>query len=303
MKSKMSKIAALIAGLFITNVGFAQSSADLAAAGNNSMHITLAWVIVVVAVVMLFIAWAMLRVASHLNRYAKGELAKEGKDIQPFWEKVFQVKPVTSDKDTVINHPHDGIYELDNPPPPWFMFLFYGTILFAVIYFIRFNFSESGYTQAEEYKAEMDAAKAEMDAFKASKGGSLLDESTVKLLTDKADLDKGEKIFKSTCAACHGEYGEGKIGVNLADDYWKYGGDIKSVFATISNGTSGGMPPQKMALGPEQRQLVSSYVIYLDEKNIPAGVTKKAPEGKLEQAGGEKTPSDSTAAPADSTGK
>ena len=55
------------------------------------------------------------RVVGGGGLHPKGELGEEYSNRQPFWERVFQVKAVSSDKDTLINHPHDGIYELDNP--------------------------------------------------------------------------------------------------------------------------------------------------------------------------------------------
>lgn len=279
MKNNKLKLGLTVLGLFLMQAAFGQSLEDINAANESyeSFNISLATVLYIFAIILVAIAGGMMLIAVHLKRYLKGELGEEYAKKQPFWEKVFQIKPVASDKDTVINHPHDGIYELDNPPPPWFMFLFYGTMVFAVIYYIRFTFTESGYTQAEEYETEMKMAEEDHAKFLKT-AGEVIDESNVVLLTDAADLEKGATIFKANCVACHGDYGQGISGPNLTDQYWKYGGDIKDVFETVKYGRPGGMQSWKQ-FGAKGMQAVASYVVSLEGSKIPAGVTPKDAEG------------------------
>ncbi len=282
MKNNIIKTALTMVGLLAIQTVFGQSLEDINAANESyeSFNISLATVLYIFAIILVLIAAGMMLVAVHLKRYLKGELGEEYSKRQPFWERVFQIKPVASDQDTVINHPHDGIYELDNPPPPWFMFLFYGTMAFAVIYYIRFTFTDSGYTQAEEYAEEVRIAEEEKSKFLAT-AGDIVDESTVTLLTEEADLAKGKLIFNANCVACHGEYGEGISGPNLTDLYWKYGGDIKDVFETVKYGRPGGMQAWAQNMPPKSLQAVASYVISLEGTKIPAGITPKAAEGDL----------------------
>ena len=134
MKTNIIKTAlTLICIMFIQTV-FGQSLDDITAAKESfeSFNISLATILYIFAIILVLIATGMMVIAVHMKRYLKGQMGEEYAKKQPFWEKVFQIKSVASDKDTVINHPHDGIYELDNPPPPWFMFLFYGSIVIAV---------------------------------------------------------------------------------------------------------------------------------------------------------------------------
>ena len=284
MKNKIIKSVFALAALFLTQAAMGQSLEEIQAAadGGPAYQISLATVLFIFAIILVFIAAGMLLIAVHMKRYLKGELGEAYTKRQPFWEKLFQIKPISSDKDTVINHPHDGIYELDNPPPPWFMFLFYGTIVFALIYYIRFTFTDSGYTQAEEYAQEMKLAEEEQQKILAEGGGDVIDETTVELLTDEADLAKGETIFKANCVSCHGQHGEGIVGPNFTDKYWKLGGDIKDVFGTIKNGSpNGSMASWSKSMSPSALQAVASYVISLEGTTLPDGVIAREAEGEL----------------------
>lgn len=303
MKNNILKSALTLVCIFLIQTVFGQSLDDITAANESyeAFNISLASVLYIFAIILVLIAAGMMLIAVHLKRYMKGELGEEYEKRQPFWEKVFQIKSVASDKDTVINHPHDGIYELDNPPPPWFMFLFYGTILFAVVYYIRFTFTDSGYTQAEEYEMEVKLAEEAHSKFLET-AGDAVDENTVTLMTAEADLQKGATIYDANCKVCHGAYGEGTVGPNLTDKYWKYGGSIKDVFETVKYGRPGGMQPWAQNMGPESLQAVASYVISLEGTQLPPGINGKAPDGDLyERESSDETTTSKEEAPVEGT--
>lgn len=199
---------------------------------------------------------------------------------QSIWEKLFQLKPVYTDRNVTMKHSYDGIRELDNPPPPWFMFLFYGTIAFGVFYFFYYMALGIGPTQEEEYIAQVQKAEVARTAFLAEQAENV-DENTVTLLTDEASLLEGEKIFsdkKCATSACHGEGGRGAVGPNLTDEYWKHGGGIKNVFKTIKYGVVvKGMKSWQDELSPSKIQKVASYVLSL-QGTVTDG---KEPEGEL----------------------
>lgn len=301
-RSNIFKIGLTLTLAILASTGFGQSLDEIKAANESmeSFNISMATVLYIFAIILVFIASGMMLIAVHLKRYVKGEFSEEYAKRTPVWQKIFQIKPLSSDKDTVINHPHDGIYELDNPPPPWFMFLFYSTIVFAVIYYVRFTFTDSGYTQAEEYAMEVKEAEAKHAKF-LTKAGDAIDETNVELLTSEADLAKGKSIFESmNCGSCHGEFGQGIIGPNFTDKYWKLGGDVKDVFKTIKYGTPNGMQAWSQSMGAKGMQAVASYVISLEGTTLPAGIKGKPAEGELfdrNAAGSENTPevTDSTA--------
>jgi mono/diheme cytochrome c family protein len=188
------------------------------------------------------------------------------------------VVKVKDDIDALLmkDHNYDGIMELDNKAPAWFQFLFYITIVFAVIYMVNFHVLKKDNLMLDEYTQEMTAAQMEKDIL--LKSGSYINESNVTSLTAPEDIKAGKDIFLANCIACHGNNGEGTVGPNLTDDFWIHGGGIKNVFATISNGVPAkGMITWKAQMNPKQIQLVASYILTLHGTNPPNG---KAPEGQ-----------------------
>jgi cytochrome c oxidase cbb3-type subunit 3 len=88
----------------------------------------------------------------------------------------------------------------------------------------------------------------------------------------------GEKQFRTSCAACHGERGEGLIGPNLTDRHWIHGGKLTEIYTSVVNGVAGkGMPPWGRALPPDRLQGVVAYIRTLQGTNPPGG---KPPEGQ-----------------------
>jgi cytochrome c oxidase cbb3-type subunit III len=194
------------------------------------------------------------------------------------------------DLDTLLmrDHSYDGIMELDNKAPAWFQFLFYITILFAVVYMVNFHVLKKDNLMIDEYTQEMTAAQQEKDVL--MKSGGFINETNVTVLNSPEDLKAGKDIFVTNCVSCHGNNGEGTVGPNLTDDYWIHGGGIKNVFATISNGVPAkGMITWKAQLNPKQIQQAASYVLSLHGTNPPNG---KPPEGQIYKE--EATTKDST---------
>lgn len=187
-------------------------------------------------------------------------------------------KEGVTEETIIIDHDFDGIKELDNNLPPWWIYLFYATIVFAIIYHIRFDFIKK-YTQAEEYEMEVAAAQIAIAEYKKT-AKDLVDVSTVELLTDATDLSAGKQIFETNCVACHMADGGGGIGPNLTDQHWILGGGIKNVFSTISEGgrDGKGMVAWKQILKPVEMAQVASYVITLGG-TTPAN--PKEAEGEL----------------------
>lgn len=187
-------------------------------------------------------------------------------------------RSIEREQEIVLDHNYDGIRELDNVLPPWWVYLFYATIIFAVVYLVRFHII-GDYDQALEYEQEVAAAQIAIEEYKKN-AKDLVDVNTVEVLTDAADLSAGEKIFQTNCVACHMADGGGGIGPNLTDEYWILGGGIKNVFHTISEGgrDGKGMVAWKQTLKPAQIAQVASYVLSLGG-TTPAN--PKAPEGDI----------------------
>lgn len=190
--------------------------------------------------------------------------------------KLLSLKPMSEEKSLLIDHEYDGIQELNNPTPAWFMYLFYATITFAVGYLLIYHVFGVGQLQYDEYKTEMAVAAKDKEAYLA-KAANRVDETTVKLTTDPAVLASGQAIFKDRCSPCHGDHAQGVVGPNLTDDYWLHGGKINEVFKTIKYGVSAkGMPTWEKQLSPKQISDVANYVKSLKGSN-PAN--PKAPQG------------------------
>jgi len=178
------------------------------------------------------------------------------------------------EKDKLMDHEYDGIRELDNHMPRWWVLGFYFTIAFAAVYLVYYHFA-GGPLSGKEYELEMAAAapKAQQKAAVADTG--------LKPLTDGASLATGEKLFVSqTCSACHNANLGGLVGPNLTDDYWMHGCDYATVMANVSKGfTQKGMMPfgnGKPLAEAELQQLVS--FIFSKKGTNPAGAKAIDPD-------------------------
>lgn len=205
-----------------------------------------------------------------------------------YWE---DPVPQEREGDITLDHNYDGIRELDNHLPPWWVNMFVLTIIWAVGYMYFYHWGGNGPNQEQEYKNAVETAKKEMAIALAGKANSV-DESSVTAMTDAGDLGQGELIYKSVCAACHGQKGEGSVGPNFTDEYWIHGGGIKNVFKTIKYGVPDkGMIAWAAQLKPVDMQKVASYILTLKGTNPP---NPKAPQGEIWKE--EAVPQDTTKA-------
>ncbi len=186
--------------------------------------------------------------------------------------------PVEREDEILTDHDYDGIQELDNRLPPWWLWGFYASIVFAIVYLIRFHVTDYGQSSQEEYAAEMQAAEDRMQQLARSGGIEQIDVENLTVLTDATSLAAGREIFETTCFSCHQKDGGGAAGPNLTDQYWIHGGSIKDVYTTIHDGVPGtAMLPWKR-LRPTKVHQVASYVMSL-QGTTPAN--PKAAEGEL----------------------
>ena len=194
------------------------------------------------------------------------------------YQKLLGSKPIEAEGEIVLDHNYDGIKELDNELPPWWVYLFYATIIFAVIYLIRFEIY-GDYDQDLEYELEVAEAQAEIEAYKKT-AKDLVDVNTVELLTEASDISAGKSIVETNCVVCHMADGGGGIGPNLTDEYWILGGGIKNVFNTVSEGgrAGKGMVSWKQTLKPLEMAQVSSYLLNFQGTTA---ANPKAAEGDL----------------------
>ncbi len=181
----------------------------------------------------------------------------------------YEVDTLTNER-LIQDHSYDGIQELDNDLPPWWKWLFYITIVFAIIYSVRlFVFHADDLVQAREYEIVVDA-KAQENPEAAN--------FKVVLLTSPAELEAGKDIWTKTCAACHLVDGGGLVGPNMTDKYWIHGNSVQDLYRIVSDGViEKGMIPYKGQLSDKARLEVVSYILTDLVGTTPA--TPKAAEG------------------------
>jgi len=268
--------------LFASQLATAQTSASVAAEASQFNGYT--WLLLgAIALEILVMAFFAKQTITFLKPPAAVVVAKQVStkhSFQDFWERINRFRPLEEEADMDTGHDYDGIKELDNITPPWFLAGFALSILFAIVYLWRYHVSESAPLQIEEYKIEM--AKAEIEeAERLSLQANKVDENNVVLL-DATGIEQGKKIFVEKCAACHAEHGgsmPGGVGPNLTDDHWLHGGSLKDIFKSIKYGwPDKGMISWKDQLSPTQIAQAASFIKSVKGSN-PSGA--KEPQGDL----------------------
>ncbi len=264
--------------------------------------LALAVLVSLVALVAVYVLLMVMRILLREKLEAEGKVVKKGL-IKPregeenvgvwsrFWNRFHEAVPVSKEESVATGHQYDGIEELDNKLPSWWLYGFYFTILFGAIYLVRYHVIGSGAVQQEEYELAMQQAKEDVALYLASLD-NLMDENSVVLTTEPRDLAAGKGIFESNCAVCHAKDGGGGVGPNFTDAYWLHGGDIQSIFKTIKYGVpEKGMISWEAQLSPKKMQQVASF-IYTLEGTTPEN--PKEPQGELfERVPEGKVPADS----------
>jgi cytochrome c oxidase cbb3-type subunit 3 len=175
-------------------------------------------------------------------------------------------KKAPGEQDTT-GHVWDGdLKEFNNPLPRWWLWTFYLTIVFAIVYLIIFpgmgKFGgTSGWTQVGQYDKEVAAAESRYGALFARMAATDIET----LSRDPDALKAGRNLFVNNCAMCHGSDGRGARSFpNLTDSEWMYGGDPASIELTIMMGRTGAMPAWGPALGEAGVNEVTEYVLGLN---------------------------------------
>jgi cytochrome c oxidase cbb3-type subunit 3 len=140
-------------------------------------------------------------------------------------------------RDRLLSHEVDGIREFDNALPRWWLYGFYFTIAFAVVYLVNYHVLPrplyGARTVVAEYEAEMAVANANRP--KPTAGGGIM----LAALTDPENLTKGEAIFmgdRNLCHTCHRKDLGGIIGPNLTDELWLNGCSVSELAQIVKTG-------------------------------------------------------------------
>ncbi len=182
--------------------------------------------------------------------------------------------PVEEEHTILMDHEYDGIRELDNNLPPWWVYMFYVCVVFAVVYMVYFHMMD-GPGSEQEYKNELAEFKAQKEAEIKTADVKVVDENSVTLLSDAGSVSQGKSLFEGNCQTCHGAGGKGLNGPNLTDEYWLYGGSVKNIFNTINQGKIEKGMPGWSTLGGNKIQSIISYI-----KSLKPAEGGKAPQGE-----------------------
>jgi cytochrome c oxidase cbb3-type subunit III len=292
----MKKIVILFSLLFLSLGVFAQEQQGVKSFWDAPLdhpmapfYLVVAFVFIVVILVAV-VAIYMTRVLNLLTVQAEKENAhKLGVVYVPkptWWSRFSQSMnasvPLEQEKDIELDHNFDGIKELDNHLPPWWKWLFYGTISWSAVYIFVFHISNTLPLQSDEYQSEVAQAEVQARIFRASRPVQEIDENTLAFTLDSTSfISNGKMVFMdNSCSSCHRADGGGNtIGPNLTDEYWLHGGHIKDVFTTVKNGVvEKGMPAWGKALSPQQVRDVTFYVLSLQGTNPE---NAKNPQGQV----------------------
>ena len=178
-------------------------------------------------------------------------------------------------QNTVMDHEFDGIQEFDNRLPNWWLWLMWGSMVFALLYWVFFHTLGVGKLPRERFDMEMQVAQ-EAQIARALEAG--IDNEFFVMMSQTEDkVAEGREIFVKHCVACHLDQGQGSVGPNLTDGYWIHGCEPMQMLKTINDGVAAkGMPAWMNQLGPTRVHAVLSYILTIKGNEV-AG---KAPEGE-----------------------
>ncbi|HYG88055.1 MAG TPA: cytochrome-c oxidase, cbb3-type subunit III [Azospirillum sp.] len=199
-------------------------------------------------------------------------------------------------------HEWDGLKELNNPLPKWWLYIFYVCIAWSIVYYVLYpswplgkTYTKGllGWSMRQELADSMTAAKAGQAKYLTAISAKSVDE----IQKDKDLLSfamaGGRSVFNENCAACHGAGGQGAKGYpTLADDVWLWGGTTADIYKTIQHGIRGDDADTRATVGvgmtafgkdgiltKEQIDQVADYILSLNKK--AADATKAAAGAKV----------------------
>ncbi|WP_185867342.1 cbb3-type cytochrome c oxidase N-terminal domain-containing protein [Blattabacterium cuenoti] len=193
----------------------------------------------------------------------------------------FDSKKIYHDDVKKIDHGFDGIIELDNKLPMWWIHLFYLTIVFSAIYFFSYLLIDFS-NPYKEYDIAYKNQLKEIEIFEKNTPQVTIENASFR----ENLINKGKILFEENCATCHNSDGSGNIGPNLTDDYWinaKEKDLFKNIFYIIWNGSDNN--PTMRAFGQSGEikgndiEKISSYVYFINKK-FKKSLKGKAPQGR-----------------------
>ena len=205
-----------------------------------------------------------------------------GNIIACYWLVWWATKPhhTAAKEGDVTGHKWDGLEEFNNPLPRWWLWLFYGTIIFSVAYLALYpglgNFKGIlGWSDTGQWEKEMVAAEKQYGPIFSQYASVAIPA----LAKDEKATQIGQRLYLNYCAQCHGADAGGIKGFpNLTDADWQWGGTPEQIQATILNGRTAVMPAHEAILGADGVKNVAQYVVSMSGRDHDAGMAAKGKE-------------------------
>ncbi|KQT24688.1 cytochrome C [Chryseobacterium sp. Leaf405] len=190
--------------------------------------------------------------------------------LKRMYDAAFKKQSAAEEKDILIDHGFDGIMELDNQLPKWWVGLFYFGTAFCIVYISAYSFTNFAHP-ISEYEQEYKEQLASIAEYEASQPPITIE--SAKYSAD--NIAAGQEIFKTNCVTCHSEGGKGGIGPNLTDNFWHNQPEktlFKNVFHVVENGVTGTAMQawgKNGVLTGADIQNVAAYVYHINQEQPP----------------------------------
>lgn len=249
------------------------------------------WVLLIITIILLFILNSIgdLIESENFSRLTEEEKKlyledKKTSYFQKLWNSAFKKQSQSEEKDILIDHGFDGITELDNSLPKWWIGLFWFGCIFCAVYMIAFAFTDYAHPDSE-YQSETKTMMASIAEFE--KNAPSINLETAKYSAD--NVAEGEQLFKTNCVTCHSDGGKGGIGPNLTDGHWiniKEKTLFKNVFWMLENGSPNNptMRPfiKEGTITGRDAEKIAAYVYHINQETAPVTEAQggAAPQGE-----------------------
>ncbi len=260
---------------------------------SNYLMTPLFWGMIVVVILLLFIMNAIGDLVENANFKLLSDEEKQAylKDksipyFQKLWNSAVKKQTAKEEKELLIDHGFDGITELDNALPKWWLGLFYFTIASCVVYLFAFAFTDYAHPDVE-YQNEAKFQLASIKEYEKTAPAINLETANY----NAENIAEGEQIFKTNCVSCHSESGKGGIGPNLTDKQWiniKQKSLFKNVFWMLENGS-----PNNPTMRPfikdgvitgRDAEKVAAYIYHINQEKSPITEAQGGAEPQGEEA-------------------
>lgn len=176
---------------------------------------------------------------------------------------------VTPQRDKLSDHEYDGIQEYDNPTPGWWVMVFVASVIFAALYFVYYHSAVPNRSVYDRYGDDLAANMKKKLAALGVTDLTVTEPNMLQWMVNRDYLAYGRGVFKQNCVQCHGPDGQGLVGPNLTDDYYKNIKKLTDIPRVISSGAANGAMPSWQRLGTVDVALVGAYVASLRGQNLP----------------------------------